>query len=204
MSDQPQGAGWWQASDGKWYPPTQAPQATPPVQAPPPIPGSAYGVPTPPVGQPGMAYPAGYAVAPPDKQGMSGCAKAAIVIAVLALLLGGGCIAAVAIFRDDLEDSINDVRQNGREDTEITSCELDESGFMVAEVEITNNSSGRSQYVIIVEFSGGGASTAQSAPLDAFGVDPGQTIVREARSTTSSTEELDCRILEAFRTSAED
>ena len=26
MSDAPQGEGWWQASDGKWYPPQDAPQ----------------------------------------------------------------------------------------------------------------------------------------------------------------------------------
>ncbi|MEJ5255892.1 MAG: hypothetical protein WHS89_11120 [Acidimicrobiales bacterium] len=29
MSDTPQGPGWWQASDGKWYPPEQAPGAQP-------------------------------------------------------------------------------------------------------------------------------------------------------------------------------
>lgn len=29
MSDSPQGPGWWQASDGKWYPPESAPGATP-------------------------------------------------------------------------------------------------------------------------------------------------------------------------------
>jgi hypothetical protein len=29
VSDTPQGPGWWQASDGKWYPPEQAPGATP-------------------------------------------------------------------------------------------------------------------------------------------------------------------------------
>ncbi len=37
MSDQSQGPGWWQASDGKWYPPEQAPGAqptTPPAGAP--------------------------------------------------------------------------------------------------------------------------------------------------------------------------
>lgn len=28
MSDMSQGEGWWQASDGKWYPPEQAPQAS--------------------------------------------------------------------------------------------------------------------------------------------------------------------------------
>ena len=29
MSDTSQGPGWWQASDGKWYPPEQAPSAAP-------------------------------------------------------------------------------------------------------------------------------------------------------------------------------
>jgi hypothetical protein len=41
MSDMPQGSGWWQASDGKWYPPElrpgpaePAPQPTPVTQPP--------------------------------------------------------------------------------------------------------------------------------------------------------------------------
>src|SRR5437870_1630467 len=33
MSDQPQGPGWWQASDGQWYPPEKAPWAPPPPPA---------------------------------------------------------------------------------------------------------------------------------------------------------------------------
>lgn len=32
MSDTSQGPGWWQASDGKWYPPEQAPQTPPAPQ----------------------------------------------------------------------------------------------------------------------------------------------------------------------------
>jgi uncharacterized RDD family membrane protein YckC len=39
MSDFSQGPGWWQASDGKWYPPEQAPQG--------PAPGAGNAVPTP-------------------------------------------------------------------------------------------------------------------------------------------------------------
>jgi len=34
-ADSSQGPGWWQASDGKWYPPEQTPAAAPPVPAPP-------------------------------------------------------------------------------------------------------------------------------------------------------------------------
>ncbi|HVN52019.1 MAG TPA: hypothetical protein VMT43_11325 [Acidimicrobiales bacterium] len=33
MSDTSQGPGWWQASDGKWYPPEQAPGYQPPADA---------------------------------------------------------------------------------------------------------------------------------------------------------------------------
>ena len=49
MSDTSQGPGWWQASDGKWYSPEQAPGAQPPaVQRPagqPPATQPAYGAP---------------------------------------------------------------------------------------------------------------------------------------------------------------
>lgn len=34
MSDAPQGPGWWQASDGKWYPPTAKPGTPPPATPP--------------------------------------------------------------------------------------------------------------------------------------------------------------------------
>lgn len=46
MSDEPQGPGWWQASDGNWYPP-QGPQ---PAPGGPPPPGAGYAY-----GGPGMA-----------------------------------------------------------------------------------------------------------------------------------------------------
>lgn len=39
MSDMSQGPGWWQASDGKWYPPEQSPGAQPTT------PGPGYGAP---------------------------------------------------------------------------------------------------------------------------------------------------------------
>ena len=36
MSDTSQGEGWWQASDGKWYPPQRSPSPPPAASAPPP------------------------------------------------------------------------------------------------------------------------------------------------------------------------
>ena len=61
MSDTSQGPGWWQASDGKWYPPEQAPgagsagPAGPPPGGPPPAYGAApaYGAPAGSDGAPG-------------------------------------------------------------------------------------------------------------------------------------------------------
>ena len=47
MSDYPQGPGWWQASDGKWYPP-QEPTAVQPQQTSPYPPYQAPGTPPPP------------------------------------------------------------------------------------------------------------------------------------------------------------
>jgi len=52
MSDISQGAGWWQASDGKWYPPEQHPNYRP---APPPPAGSLPGGPGSTPGGPGPA-----------------------------------------------------------------------------------------------------------------------------------------------------
>jgi hypothetical protein len=79
MSDQPQGPGWWQASDGKYYPPESA---TPP-------PG--YGQPTygqPTYGQPAYGAPAyqqgPYGYGPtPAKQGTNGLAIASLVCGLL-------------------------------------------------------------------------------------------------------------------------
>ena len=57
------GDGWWQASDGKWYPPQSAPP-----QAPPPSDASAWGPP----GVPGPGVPAGPPAGPPQGQPTGG------------------------------------------------------------------------------------------------------------------------------------
>jgi len=51
MSDESQGPGWWQASDGKWYAPEEAPDVVPPPDVP--------IAPSPPVPQPGQLGPLG-------------------------------------------------------------------------------------------------------------------------------------------------
>lgn len=72
MSDVPEAPGWWQASDGKWYPPEQFSGSVPPPQAPP----AGYGSP------PAFPQPAqvgyGYGVVPPRNE----------TLAIVALVLG--------------------------------------------------------------------------------------------------------------------
>ncbi|MFP3901849.1 MAG: RDD family protein [Acidimicrobiia bacterium] len=64
MSDMSQGPGWWQASDGKWYPPEQAPGGPPPGSQ---GQGTGYGAPG--YGQPGQDAP-GWG--PPGQGGAQG------------------------------------------------------------------------------------------------------------------------------------
>lgn len=80
MSDQQQGAGWWQASDGRWYPPEQHPSVVPP---------DGWVAPSAPPAPPSLAPPwaspqwSGPPAAPlPPKRGMSTGAKVALVLGI--------------------------------------------------------------------------------------------------------------------------
>jgi len=77
MSEQWQGPGWWQASDGKWYPPESAPAATPPT---PPA-----GAPFDPNQQYAPYQPYGQTAAPPAS-GANGLAIASLVLGVLGIV----------------------------------------------------------------------------------------------------------------------
>lgn len=91
MSDTSQGPGWWQASDGRWYPPTARPGTpTPPVAPPSPTTGpAAYGPPGygPPAYAPPAGYGYGYALAPPGSHlpSVNGYAIASLVLGLISL-----------------------------------------------------------------------------------------------------------------------
>ena len=94
MSDGPQGEGWWQASDGKWYPPSTAP-ATPPEAPTSPTPASTPPDPFAPGG--GSPPPAGAVPGPAATGGGGGkLALVGILALVVGLLVGGGIGWAVA------------------------------------------------------------------------------------------------------------
>src|SRR5436189_1658811 len=94
MSEQSQGPGWWKASDGKWYPPEQAPAAPPPTTAPiaaPPPAGAPAGPPVGPPIVPPSVPPGGPSapIVPPSNN----TPKIVAVIVALALVAGGAAFA---------------------------------------------------------------------------------------------------------------
>ena len=88
MSDTSQGPGWWQATDGKWYPP--APPTPPPTPPQPP----SYQQPAPPTY--GAPQPAYYAPVGPKNDGMSIAALVCGISGLATLVLCGiGLIPAI-------------------------------------------------------------------------------------------------------------
>lgn len=87
MSEQSQGPGWWQASDGRWYPPEQAPaelqQQPPPTQ-----PFGATPPPTAPIPTAMPTAPAGPEPAPAPRSGIGTGPIIAIVVAAIAIIAG--------------------------------------------------------------------------------------------------------------------
>lgn len=99
MSDQAQGPHWWQASDGRWYPPEQHPNAqpaAPPYTAPP-----TYQQPQSGWGQPTWQQ---QSVAPQPKRG--GGTRVLVGVLLALVLMVGGCagLAAVLGSSDEGED----------------------------------------------------------------------------------------------------
>lgn len=210
MSDSAQGPGWWQASDGKWYPPEQAPAAAapapPPAYGPPPQPGAApdgappgYGPPPQPMGA-----PMGYSAPPP--QGMSGCLKAFLIVLGLSVVLGIVAVIVAATLVDDAVDNLAEDLVEGsadeQDDIDEVECGEDDFGNLFATVTVTNDSSERSNYIIEVNFVDGNVQL-ESAVAFINAVEPGQQAEGEASTATDAPGDFDCRAVGVQRFSDE-
>lgn len=104
MSDTPQGAGWWKASDGRWYAPEQHPDYVPPAPNPPPAPPP-YVPPAYPQ-QPGQWGGAPTTtMAPPATPAKSkgGCLKVGLILGAVLLVL----IVLAAVLASGGDDSVD-------------------------------------------------------------------------------------------------
>ena len=103
MSNTSQGSGWWQASDGRWYPPESHPnyRAVPSPPAAPPgggfgPPGTAPSYTAPGYTAPGYPSPGPVPPSVPPKAGMSTAAKVLLIVGLVFLLGIGGCVAVAS------------------------------------------------------------------------------------------------------------
>jgi len=176
MSDAPQGEGWWQASDGRWYPPESAP-GTPP-SAPPPSEPPSYGAPAPgysaPGPAPGPGQPPSYGGAPGYGPQPGGAPKGssrtawiilAVVLGLLVLVCGGCSLIAWIGVRDAGLDIAEIAQEAGRDFSSgvpaagPTSCQV--TGFLAegsdtytVEVTVANESGINSHYQISYDLFG--------------------------------------------------
>jgi hypothetical protein len=171
----PHGPGWWQASDGRWYPPA----------------GQPFG---PPVPAPGPGGPP-----PPAPKSNKGCLWAAVIVGGLLVFGAVAAFVVIAVFVNRVDDAVEDAIEGNPDeldDAELVACETDESGFMVATVRVTNDSPERSSYLIDVEFeSADGDEQFSTAIATPSGIDPDQSTEVEANSFEEPLEDdFDCRI----------
>ncbi len=172
MSDQPQGPDWWQASDGKWYPPQGDAGATPP--------------------------PPSSAVPPPEKKKRRGCVPiligagvVVVIIVVVAVVAGGGS-------NDDNKTSSKDStaatvsKGVGSADvsadvSNVTIAPADAIGIRYVTASITNHSSKRSDYLISVNVeSPDGKTKYGDATILEQNVEPGQTVESKGLVTSQN------------------
>ncbi len=200
MSDVSQGPGWWQASDGKWYPPQPA-AAPPPGPPPGPPPAPQWGGP------------------PVAQKSNRGCLIALAVVGVLVVLGIIGTVVVLAVVGNEVEDRVDDATDEGGiptfsdndenppgDDVSVGECgPAAGTDFMRATVDVRNHSSEPSNYIITVAFESedGGRQLATSTAL-VNGLGPDQTTTSEANSFQEAPggQDFSCRISQAQRFAA--
>jgi len=189
MSDVPQGPNWWQASDGRWY----APQPPP---APPPPPG--YG-PSPWYGSPPIPPP-------PPSSGTNVLVWVLVAVGVVLLLGMGACVAlvvAVGEAAEDIDRSVTEERADEADDVSEPRC-TSAGGFLTAEVDVTNDSSERSNYSIEVAFESADGDQIDTAFAFVSALQPGQSTVVDAQTLTEPpAPDFTCRVTDVERYSDE-
>lgn len=183
MSDVPRGPDWWQASDGRWYAPPR-PVSTPP----PPGHGAAPGYSPPPGYGPPPAYgpPPGYVPPPPSSSsGINVAVWVLAAIGVVVLMGLGACVALVVAVGEAAED-IDRSSADEADDVAGTRCRTEAGELLAAEVEVTNDSSERSNYAIDVAFESADGDQVETAFGFVTALEPGQSRVVDVQTLTSS------------------
>lgn len=197
MSDVSQGPGWWQASDGRWYPPQPAAPAAPPPPPPGPPPVPQWGGP------------------PAAKPSNRGCLIALGIVGGLVLLGIVAVVVVVVAVGNEVEDRVDDEgittfsdndENPPADDVSIAECgPAPTTGFMRATVDVQNHSSESSNYVITVAFeSEDGDRQLTTSTAFVNGLGPDQTATSEANGFEEPPggQEFSCRLSQVERFAA--
>jgi hypothetical protein len=201
VSDIPQAPDWWQASDGKWYPPqagqptqdpfTQMQQGT---SVPPGTPAA------PPFANMGMGYD-------PTRAGR-GCMSLGMIITIVTLLIGAAITAVVLFAVKDASDTIDETFDTDNEaidSVEVTDCGRDESSFNwgTSTLDVTNDTDHTSTYFITVTFeNAAGSRQFGTGNATVTSLAPGRTTTVEASSTVEVPAQVTCTVTDVNRISS--
>jgi hypothetical protein len=197
MSDVPRGPDWWQASDGRWYaPPRPAAAPPPPVYRSPPQLG--YGAPL------GYGPPPGYVPPPPASSSGTNVLLWVLVAIGVAGLLGLGACVVVFVSVGEAAREMELSAPGEADDITATRCRTDAGEPLAAEVEVTNDSSERSNYGIDVVFESAGGDQIETAFGFVSALEPGQSRVIDVQTVTSPPAAgVTCRVTDVERFSDE-
>ena len=155
MSDIPQAPDWWQASDGKWYPPQAGQTAQDPFQQ---MQQGSSGAPPGTTMPPGTGLPSGVTfggIPGFGQQSGKGCMSLWLIITIATVVIGGAITAVVLFAVDDATDTIDDTFDTNNEaidSVEVTDCGRDEFGNPQATVDVTNDGDGTATYFVDIAF----------------------------------------------------
>jgi hypothetical protein len=178
VSDASQGAGWWQASDGKWYPPESRPGA---AAAPPPH----YGTPPPAKKRRGCLIGSLVGIG-----GLVILGVIAVVVVIVVLVVSGG----------DDKLGTGTEENPAAEDVTVTECTSGEPplNYPEARGEITNHSSKASSYIFTISFEENGRRVAEGAVAQ-NNIQPDQTATWTATGSAQTTASIECKVPEVNR-----
>lgn len=144
----------------------------------------------------------------PAKRRMNGCLIAFLVVLGLGVvgIVVTFIVAAVAVDEavQQADENAADEEQREARNVEITECGTDQAGFMVATLEVTNDSSEPSLYLIEVVFeNAAGDQQLDSSTASVNELAPGQTTTIEALTLTEPPGPgVTCRVADVERLAA--
>ncbi len=232
MSDVPQGDGWWEASDGKWYAPELHPDYRPPGSyEPPPSPYEPPVVPQDPQVDPrlsgyqppapgdrlempaaggfGHQGPPGHqrypAVAPKSR---SGGKIIAIVFGGIFLLMAGGCGVFIWAYRDEIADATVDFSNGVAVDDAATCAVIGRDFGEDYEIEATlsaTSANRESHYLVDFEVLSASGRTLGVEDVVFRSMEPGEQRTEGVFNTISADDPIDtvtCNVTRILRTDA--